>query len=138
MNSLILQTTARYLLPLLLLFSIFLFWRGHNEPGGGFVAGLVAAAPFALYSIAYGAPAARQVLRLDPRGFIGLGLLLVLFSGLIGPGAGMPFLTGLWGDVPVPGLGPVDLGTPVLFDLGVYVGVFGVTLTFIFAMEEAD
>ncbi|HRE27809.1 MAG TPA: Na+/H+ antiporter subunit B [Anaerolineales bacterium] len=138
MNSLILQTTTRYLMPLLLLFSIFLFGRGHNEPGGGFVAGLVAAAPFALYSIAYGAPAARRVLRLDPRGFIGLGLLLIVLAGLLGAGSGQPFLSGLWGYVPVPGLGAVDLGTPVLFDLGVYLGVFGVTLTIILAMEEAD
>jgi L-alanine-DL-glutamate epimerase-like enolase superfamily enzyme len=52
MNSLILRTAARYLLPLLILFSIFLLFRGHNEPGGGFVAGLVAAAAFALYALA--------------------------------------------------------------------------------------
>ena len=67
MTSLILQTTARYLLPLLLLFSVFLFGRGDNEPGGGFVAGLVAAAPFALCSIAFGAPAARRVVMREYR-----------------------------------------------------------------------
>ncbi len=138
MNSLILQTTTRYLLPLLLLFSIFLFGRGHNEPGGGFVAGLVAAAPFALYSIAFGAREARRVLRIDPRWFIGFGLLVALTAGLSGVLLGRPFFSGVWTYLVVPGLGPIDLGTPMLFDLGVYVGVFGVTLTIIFAMEEAD
>ena len=63
MTSLILRTTARYLMPLLLIFSVFLFWRGHNQPGGGFAGGLVAAASFALLSIAYGALEARRVLQ---------------------------------------------------------------------------
>ncbi len=138
MTSLILQTTARYLLPLLLLFSVFLFGRGHNEPGGGFVAGLVAAAPFALYSIAFGAPAARRVLRVDPRGLIGVGLALGLLAGVLGALAGQPFMTGLWGYLTLPGLGRMDVGTPVLFDLGVYLSVFGVALTIILALEEAD
>lgn len=138
MTSLILQTTSRYLLPLLLVFSLFLFERGHNEPGGGFVAGLVAAAPFALYSIAYGASDTRRLLRLDPRWLIGVGLLCALTASFLGVVAGETFLTGLWSYVNVPGLGRVDVGTPVLFDLGVYLGVLGVTLTIILAMEEAD
>ena len=60
MISLILRTATRYLLPLLLLFSIFLLLRGHNEPGGGFVAGLVAATAFALYALSTNVAAARQ------------------------------------------------------------------------------
>ena len=138
MTSLILQTTARYLLPLLLLFSVFLFGRGHNEPGGGFVAGLVAAAPFALYSIAFGAPTTRRVLRVDPRWLIAIGLALALFAAVLGAWAGRALMTGLWGYVVLPGLGHVDVGTPVLFDLGVYLSVFGVALTIILALEEAD
>lgn len=138
MTSLILQTTARYLLPLLLLFSVFLFGRGHNEPGGGFVAGLVAAAPFALYSIAFGAPTTRRVLRFDPRWPIAIGLALALLAGVPGMLVGRAFMTGLWGYLSLPGLGGVDIGTPVVFDLGVYLSVFGVTLTIILALEEAD
>lgn len=138
MTSLILQTTARYLLPLLLLFSVFLFGRGHNEPGGGFVAGLVAAAPFALHSIAFGAPATRRVLRLDPRWLIAVGLALALLAGVVGAMSGKALMTGLWGYLTLPGLGRVDVGTPVLFDLGVYLGVLGVALTIILALEEAD
>lgn len=138
MTSLILQTAARYLLLLLLMFSIFLFARGHNEPGGGFVAGLVAAAGFALYAFAYGPAATRLVLRIEPRMLIGLGLLTALASGLLGLAGGEPFLTGEWGYLTLPGLGKIEIGTPVLFDLGVYLAVWGVTLTIIFALAEEE
>lgn len=137
MTSLILKTTTRYLMPLLLIFSVFLFLRGHNQPGGGFAGGLVAAAPFALYSIAYGAAEARRVLHIKPYQLIGGGLLASFTSGVISLLNGLPFLTGMWGYVQVPGLGKVELGTPVLFDLGVYLVVMGVTLAIIFALEEA-
>jgi len=137
MTSLILKTTTRYLTPLLLIFSVFLFLRGHNQPGGGFAGGLVAAAPFALYSIAYGAAEARRVLHIKTRRLIGVGLLAALTSGVISLLNGLPFLTGLWGYVQVPGLGKIEVGTPVLFDLGVYLVVMGVTLSMIFALEEA-
>ena len=136
MNSLILRAAARVLLPLLILFSIFLFLRGHNQPGGGFVAGLMAAAAWALYAIAYGTDIARHALLIDPRILIGSGLLAILASGTAGVLLGQPFLTGWWGYVNVPVLGKLELGTPVLFDLGVYLAVVGVTLTMIFALAE--
>jgi multicomponent Na+:H+ antiporter subunit B len=74
MTSLILSTAARYLLPLLLLFSLFILVRGHNEPGGGFIGGLIAAAAFALNAIAFDAGTTRRTLRLDPRMLIPIGL----------------------------------------------------------------
>lgn len=138
MTSLILKTTARFLMPFLLLFSIFLFLRGHNEPGGGFTGGLVAAAAFALYSIAFGAKEARRVLRVEPHQLMGTGLLLALFSGVVALANEQAFLTGLWGYIRLPGLGRVEMGTPTFFDLGVYLVVMGVTLTFIFTLEEAE
>ena len=135
MTSLILSTATRYMLPLLLLFSLFLLLRGHNEPGGGFVGGLVAAAAFALYAIAYDVATARRTLGIDSRTLIGLGLLVALTSGVIGLVAGQPFMTGLWSEYAVPLLGKV--GTPLLFDIGVYLVVIGVTLTIIFGLAEA-
>jgi multicomponent Na+:H+ antiporter subunit B len=137
MNSLILRTTIRLLLPLLVLFSIFLLGRGHNEPGGGFAGGLVASAGFALYSLAYDAEAARRILHLDPIRLAAIGLLAALTSGLVGWLAGAPFLTGVWLKFSLPGLGEVDLGTPLLFDIGVYLLVTGVILSIVFTMEEA-
>ncbi len=136
MNTFILRVTIKYLLPLLLLFAIYTFLRGHNEPGGGFAAGLIAAASLSLYTIAFGATRARQVLAVDPRILIGSGLLLALVSGLAPVLAGEPFLTGLWFKIPLPGDITYDIGTPFFFDLGVFLAVCGVTLTFIFVFEE--
>ena len=136
MISLILRTISRYHLPLLLLFSFFLFLRGHNEPGGGFISGLVASSSLALYTLAYDPAGARRVLRIEPRLLIAIGLMLALGSGGVGLIADMPFLTGTWLVLRLPGGGEVHLGTPVLFDLGVYVLVVGATLTIIIAMAE--
>lgn len=135
MSSLILSTATRYLLPLLLLFSAFLLIRGHNEPGGGFVGGLVAAAAFALYAIADGVATAQGVLRLNPITLIGLGLLIAAISGFVAVIIGQPFMTGVWGSQPVPVLGKV--GTPLMFDIGVYLAVIGVVLLIIFSLIEA-
>lgn len=136
MKSIILRTAIPLLMPLLLLFSVFLLVRGHNQSGGGFAGGLVAASAFALYSLSYNAAEARRVLRVSPALLIASGLLVSVLSGMVGLLAGRPFLTGLWAYVTIPGIGLVELGTPVFFDIGVYMLVFGVTLTFVFSLEE--
>ena len=135
MSSLILSTATRLLLPLLLIFSIFLLLRGHNEPGGGFVGGLVAAAAFALYMIATDVANVKRILRIEPRTLIGIGLLISLISGLISLFRGLPFMTGLWSKTALPVIGKV--GTPLLFDTGVYLVVLGITLTIILSLAEA-
>ncbi len=136
MDSVVLRTAIRYLLPLLLLFSVFALLRGHNEPGGGFVGGLVASSAFALYAIAYDVERARQLLPGSPRRLIGLGLLVAALSGMIGVLAGEPFMTAQWDNRPIPVVG--KLGTPLLFDIGVYLTVIGVVLTIIFALAEEE
>jgi multicomponent Na+:H+ antiporter subunit A len=125
----IFRTAARLLMPLLLLFSVFLLLRGHNQPGGGFVGGLVAAAAFALYAIAFGAQRARQALLVRPLTLLGAGLLIALVSGLPAAFRGQPFLTASW----IPG---TALGTPVLFDIGVFLVVGGVVLMMLFSLAE--
>jgi multicomponent Na+:H+ antiporter subunit B len=82
MPSLILSTATRYMLPLLLLFSVFLLLRGHNDPGGGFVGGLVAAAAFSFYAFAYQVSEARRALRVEPRVLIGAGLVVAVGSAI--------------------------------------------------------
>lgn len=134
MNSLILNTTTRLLLVLLLLFSLFLLLRGHNEPGGGFTGGLVAAASFCLYLITYGADATRQLLRIDPKVLAAGGLLLAAIAGFPAFFAGAPFLTGLWDDTPVPLIG--KFGTPLIFDVGVYLLVTGVVVAIVLDLAE--
>lgn len=136
MDSLILRTATQFLLPLLLLFSLFLYVRGHNEPGGGFVGGLMAAGALALYAIANDVAAARRVLRVSPQTLVAVGLLLALGSGLWAVVAGKPFLTGVWATIAVFELGELHIGTPLLFDLGVYLVVIGVALTVILSLLE--
>ncbi len=133
-KSLIMLTAARYLLPLLFLFSLFILFRGHNEPGGGFIGGLTAAAAFALYAIAITPEAARRALRLEPRRLLTWGVCVSLLSGFGGLLMGRPFMTGLWWDITLPFLGKP--GTVILFDVGVYLAVIGVTLVIIFSLAE--
>ena len=134
MKSLILQTASRYLMVLLVIFSVFILLRGHNEPGGGFVGGLLIAGAFALYALAYEAKAARHLLRFDPRTIIGIGLATAVGSGLAAVFYGQPFLTGQWLPYSIPFLG--KLGTVFFFDLGVYLVVLGTTLLVLFTLEE--
>ena len=137
MRGLILPTATRYLLPLLLLFSVFLLLRGHNEPGGGFAGGLVAAAAFALLATASGVRMARYALRVDPRTLVGAGLLVMLSSGLVPLVAtSEPFLTAVSWQIDLPGAAELYVGTVLLFDLGVYLAVLGTILAIVFALEE--
>ena len=138
MNSLILQTATRFMLPVLLLFSVFLLLRGHNSPGGGFAGGLVAATAYVLYAMAFGPAAARQLLRADTRRLIGVGLLVALAGGAAGLLAGRPWFTGLWVTVPLFDPAGIHLGTPMLFDVGVYLAVAGVALTIILTLAEEE
>lgn len=135
MNSLILRTATRLLFALLLIFSIFLFFRGHNEPGGGFIGGLVGASAFALFGVAFGPAKAREILKLKPRVMMGLGLLFAAGSGVISILLGTPFLTGAWVFPTVFGT-ELHLGSPLIFDIGVYLVVVGFTLAVIFSLEE--
>lgn len=130
MSHLILRTAAFYLVPLLLLFSWFLLWRGHHEPGGGFVGGLVAASAILLMAYAQGPAVARRALPCLPERIIMIGLATSLLAGLVGPASGAPFLTGLWTN------GAVEIGTPLLFDFGVYLTVLGVVVSILLALVE--
>ena len=136
MTSSILQTATRLLMPLLLLFAVFLLLRGHNQPGGGFVGGLVVAASFVLYSIAFGVDAARRALLVRPSTLLGMGLLIALVSGLPALFAGRAFMTALWTTVPA-GSMALAVGTPLVFDVGVCLAVIGVVLTIVFTLAEA-
>lgn len=135
MKSLILQTATGLIMRLLLLFSLFLLLRGHNSPGGGFEAGLVMGVAFMLYVYAYDVQAARRTLWFDPRTLIAGGLTIAAMSGLPAMLGGVPFMTGLWGTLG-PEEGGLHVGTPMLFDVGVYAVVVGVTLTIVFSLAE--
>jgi len=136
MTSLILRTATRYLFPVIMLFSVYLLFRGHNEPGGGFVGGLAAASAFILYTLAFDANTARNILRVDSRDLIAFGLLVSTVSGLLSSIFSEPYLTGTWWKIRIYRDITIDLGTPFFFDVGVYCVVLGVTLTIILALAE--
>jgi len=136
-NSLILNVVSRLVVGLLLLFSLFLLWRGHNAPGGGFIGGLVAASGLIVHTLAAGPAAMRELLRVDPRKLVLGGVLLAVVAGLLPLPGGQEFLKGLWVFI---GATPTDkglaLGTPLLFDIGVYLAVVGGVSGMIAALEE--
>lgn len=132
MKSPILQTATRYLLPILLLFSVFLLLRGHYYPGGGFVGGLVASIAFVLHSFANGTADTLKILRYKPISFIPIGLALLALSTVAPLLGGLPPMTALWFEQPVPVIGMI--GSALFFDIGVYLVVIGVILTILFTI----
>lgn len=138
MNTVIFRTIAPYLSALMLVFSIYVLLRGHNAPGGGFIAGLIGASAVAIYAIATGAAEVRKALFVHPLALAGAGVFLAAFSGLLSAFAEVPYLTGLWFALTLPDGTEVALSTPLLFDVGVYFTVFGVLSTLALALEEDD
>ncbi|MFK7161747.1 Na+/H+ antiporter subunit B [Marinospirillum sp. MEB164] len=137
-GTLILYAAARFLMPLQLIFSVFLLLRGHDEPGGGFIAGLVAAAAFTLYLFAFGSELTRDLMRIDPRTLIGWGLVIGTLSAFPALLNGEPLLTAQWWPILLPGGVEVKLSTPLIFDLGVYFAVIGTVMTFVVALAESE
>jgi multicomponent K+:H+ antiporter subunit A len=124
-SPVILAMITRALLPLALLFAVFLLLRGHNLPGGGFIAGLMVAVALIIQYVASGTAWTRQRLSLDYRPVIGSGLLIASLTGLGALAFGYPFLSATFRYVHVPLVGEVELATALLFDLGVFLAVIG-------------
>ncbi|AKO53349.1 monovalent cation/H+ antiporter subunit B [Marinobacter psychrophilus] len=137
-NTLILHTAALFIMPLQLMFSLFLLLRGHDEPGGGFIGGLVAASAFVLYAFAFGSTATRRILRVDPRDLLSAGLLFALASTIPAFLAGQPMLTAHWWELPLPGDTYLKLSTVLIFDIGVYAAVLGTIMTFVINLMESE
>ena len=131
-QPLMLRVAAHLVLPLALVVTVYIFMRGHNMPGGGFIAGLITSVALVLQYMALGQSRADLLLRARGGGrfvgWIGIGLGI---AGLTGAGAfvlGQPFLTSAHGYPHIPLLGDLPLATAALFDLGVYITVVGSTL----------
>ncbi|WP_136658581.1 Na+/H+ antiporter subunit B [Nitratireductor sp. XY-223] len=137
MRTLIFRTVAPYLSSLMVLFSVFVLLRGHNEPGGGFIGGLIAASAFAIYGIACGVSPVRRALYFHPMGISGAGLLMASVAGLLSVFSGVPFMTGLWLYVPI-FREELALSTVLLFDVGVYFVVVGAITSIALALEERE
>ncbi len=179
MKTIIFSTAVRLLTPIFLLFSVYILFRGHNHPGGGFIGGLIGSIAFVFHVLAHGPGATYRVffsiilyyyvrpldhnrihyafriihanfrnrrsddqphqwkfvfLRIRPIYLVGMGLLLSTFSGAVALVQQKPFMTAYWLKFEIPVIGA--LGTPPLFDAGVYLLVMGVVLQFVFTMSK--
>lgn len=136
-RSVILTETVNGLTPVLLLFSIFITFRGHNAPGGGFAGGLIMGAAVVLRYLASGVEGVRT-LRVDPIALIGTGLGLAVLTGLAPLIGGQSFLeSNIW-HVDIPLVGDVKFVTSAMFDIGVHILVVGVVMSILVAFVEAD
>jgi multicomponent Na+:H+ antiporter subunit B len=137
LNTIIFRTLSPVVTSLTLVFSVFVTLRGHNEPGGGFIGGLIAASGFALLGLSHGVATVRRALRLHPMSFAGFGLLLAGLTGLLSYPFARPFMTGLWAFPSILGV-EVALSTPMFFDIGVYFVVAGAMTSIVLGLEQRE
>ena len=131
MESVILKTATRLMVGLMIVFAVYLLLRGHHEPGGGFSAALVTGTAFALFAITEGPKRLRQAIPMGPEIISAIGLILAVGSGLPALALGKPYLTGVWWS-----FNNLALGTPLIFDIGVFLTVLGAILAVLLALEE--
>ncbi|EDM26502.1 Domain putative MnhB subunit of Na+/H+ antiporter superfamily protein [Lentisphaera araneosa HTCC2155] len=138
MHSVIIILSARLLCPILMAMAIAFLYRGHNDPGGGFIGGLLFTAALILKILAIGAEEFEKHLWMKPKNFLMTGLIMAFTAGIMPLFVGKAFLQSLWFPTfSLPILGDVHIGSPLLFDLGVFMVVIGFVLTVIIDFEEA-
>jgi len=136
MRNIILEKVVQLFLKVMLIYSIYLLMRGHNNPGGGFIAGIIASTGFIFYAMIYGTEKIRTIMVFSSQQWIGFGLILIFISAIIPLMFGKEILTGLWINLENSAFGSIHLGTPLLFDTGVYLGVTGVILAITISIME--
>jgi len=137
MRTVIFRSIAPYLTSLMVLFSVFVLLRGHNEPGGGFIGGLIAASALAIYGIACGVAPVRRAIYFHPMAIAAFGLFMAAMAGVLSVFAGVPYMSGLWIYPHIFGA-EVALSSVLVFDVGVYLVVVGAISSIALALEERD
>lgn len=137
MNTVIFRTIAPTLATIMVVFSVFVLLRGHNEPGGGFIGGLIAASAIAIYGIGASVTEVRKAMKLDPLTIAGIGVIMAGLSGLLSAFLDVPFMTSQWLIFEF-AQSEVALSTPMIFDIGVYLVVFGTISAVALALEEPE
>lgn len=136
MESIILQIAARHMRPLLVILSLIVLYRGHNEPGGGFIGGLMFGAAYILYAMAFGVEKTQKSLFFNPINLTASGLFVALLSGIPALLLGDSFMTGEWYTFFAQTAFELKLGTPLIFDVGVYLAVAGMLMLVMFSIME--
>jgi multicomponent Na+:H+ antiporter subunit B len=137
-NDIILQTVAKFFSFIIMAFSIHLFLAGHHNPGGGFIGGLMTVSAIVLLLLAYDWKTVKKVLPINFTYLTAAGLFIAVATGIGSFFFGVPFLTQTFGYFYLPLLGKTELATAVLFDIGVYLVVVGISLTIIQAIGESN
>jgi monovalent cation:proton antiporter len=138
-NDVILQTVTKAVVFIILTFSIFILLAGHHNPGGGFIGGLMTASGIILIALAFDIKVMNQVIPIDFKKVAATGLLIAVLTGMGSFYYGEPFLTQTYGYFDLPILGKdTELATALIFDIGVYLAVVGVTMTIILTIGEDD
>ncbi|MEE4196650.1 MAG: MnhB domain-containing protein [Bacteroidales bacterium] len=136
LKNIILENIVRLFMKVMVIYSIYLLLRGHNNPGGGFIAGIIASTGFLFFAIIHGTEALQKIIKIQPQLLIATGLSLVFLAAFLPLTETKEFLTGLWLVADIPLLGEFHLGTPLLFDSGVFLVVIGVILTIVISIME--
>ena len=135
-DSLILKSFSKYIFVFINVAAIFIFFKGHNEPGGGFIAGVATAISLVLLEMTQEYSLVKKMLRIDPLTIAGAGLILAYGTSFAPVIVNKPFLYHKMIHLHIPILGDLHVGTPLLFDLGVYLVVVGVLSKMIFVFSE--
>lgn len=135
-TSTILQTAMRLILPLALLFACYAALKGHNEPGGGFIGGLIAAVALCMFRMSHGPDALLRLVPVHPRWLVFAGLALALGTAVAPLLFGLPLLRSAVGEVHLPGDQVIPYASAMIFDLGVLLVVVGVAVGMIMRLSE--
>jgi len=137
-NDVYLHTASQVLVFLIMTYAIYILFAGHNNPGGGFVGGLVTARGFVLLYLAFDSKTVRQIIPVNFRSIGAAGVLIAVLTGAVPALMGEPFLTHRTYHARLPLVGDVHLATAVLFDIGVFLAVLGTAMTIISNISENE
>lgn len=135
-SDVILKTATKVLLFIIMTFSIYILFSGHNNPGGGFIAGLITASAILLLYVAFDVETAQEIIAIDFKIVGATGLGMALFTGIGAVIFNAPFLTQVYEYIDIPIMGNIGIGSSLVFDLGVYLAVIGTTVTIIQSISE--
>lgn len=138
-DSFIFRAVGSFLFFVINVFAVYLLLRGHNLPGGGFIGGLGSALSLIMLSLAFGVERTQEILRIDPMRLAAFGILIALVTALAPVFVGEPMLRHFhWELKSLPLLGTLKFGTPLIFDVGIFLVVVGVTAKFIFVLARSN
>lgn len=137
-SDVILQTAAKVLVFIIMIYSVYILFAGHNNPGGGFIGGLITASALTLLYLAFDVETVRDIIPVDFKIIGAIGVMLALLTGLSSIFFGEAFLFQYYEYKTLPILGKTGIGTALVFDLGVYMAVIGTTMTIIRSISEDE